>query len=107
MYAFEKIEGENCQISYIDKIKLNNISLRGFEAPDAGFWLVSSKNVSVSFREKDDLETYDDKRFQFVLPIALNWLKVLSSKHPESVEMIKKRLSKDTLVGCYVGNPSS
>lgn len=60
--SIEKIDGENCQVSYIDPANFNIPQSEGYKMEDEGFWLISSKNVSVSFRVHEDLQTYEDKK---------------------------------------------
>ena len=87
VYFTEKANGENAQVSYVQEIDC---------------WLVSSKNVSVAFKEEKDIDTYSGERFQYAKDIARAWINVV--KEVTSVEDVKKMLAKYCAVGEYCGN---
>jgi hypothetical protein len=96
VHAFEKLEGLNAQISFIYPRKLKLFKAEEIPENEDGFWLVSSKNVSVSFRKLKDLtDNYDDsnnkelRRFQFVYQIALKWYDIYSKFDEEKLILAK------------------
>lgn len=107
VHAFKKLDGENAQISFIYPRKLKLFKAEEIPENEDGFWLVSSKNVSVVFRKKSDLENYELERFQFVLPSAYKWVEIIQNFSEEQLLLAKELLHNDTLIGCMVGSPQS
>jgi len=91
VYKTEKANGENAQVSYSKRY-------------DA--WVVSSKNVSILVRSKDDVEEYrkyTESRYSFAIMIADAWFNLLKTR-VKDVEGLKKELDGRTLIGEYCGN---
>lgn len=89
-----KINGENAQISWLEKEDL---------------WCISSKSVSILARNLTDVsyyETEEESRYTYAIAIAKAWFNVLRELKLSKVSIadLKKKLSGRTLVGEYVGN---
>lgn len=90
VYKTNKANGENAQVSY-------------FSSFDA--WVVSSKNVSMIVRSREDCELYRKKeRFQFAHLIAEEWFNYIDRTEVGTIQALKAVLDGHTLVGEYVGH---
>lgn len=104
LYRLEKANGENCQISYNDKIKC---------------YLISSKNVCLPIENESQLKSFTineidsnqtkalKQRFKFPLLMAESWFNLLNNlkkKNPLIEFDLKKELNEKTLIGEYCGN---
>lgn len=85
-----KANGENCQISWFE---------------DKQSWVISSKNVSILARTREDIALYTERKFQFSILIANSWFDLVEAMTPEVLALTQTRLADHTLVGEYTGNP--
>lgn len=90
MYRLNKANGENAQVSFY---------------PDFDEWLISSKNVSVLVKTREDLKLYQGERYEFALEIADTWFNIIEKKDKKEIELLKKDLIGRTFVGEYCGSP--
>lgn len=88
-----KANGENVQVSYVQ---------------DLDEWIISSKNVGMMVRSKDDIKGYkggeNSGRYEFASEMAVVWFNILAKMDPETRVQIKKELNGRTLVGEYIGS---
>ena len=89
VFEANKANGENCQISWV---------------PQAGAWVVSSKNVAMLLRTLEDTQYYIGDRYHFAEIIAREWFATLKKLSAPQIEAIKECLGEYTIVGEYVGN---
>lgn len=94
IYKSEKVNGENCQIAYNSNFKL---------------WLISSKNVCLCARNKDDLNFYEeinDVRYDYSLLFARKWFEILINMEHKGIDLkqFKKEMENKCLIGEYCGN---
>ena len=71
-------------------------------------WVVTSKNVAILVRNRDDIKKYgngDEKgRFGFATEMAHVWLDKLDTFDIKKRESIKFDLAGKTMVGEYIGS---
>lgn len=67
-------------------------------------WIISSKNVTICCRAKEDIDQYDDKRYFLAKLIAKFWFDFLDTKSPAILKEIKDFQKQHTLVGDYCGD---
>lgn len=90
LYESQKANGENVQISYF--------------APKQA-WIISSKNIAIIARTREDIETFTESRYQYSKLMAQSWFDILEKSGDKKTEAMKEFFSKYTLVGEYTGNP--
>jgi hypothetical protein len=86
----EKVSGKNVQISYI----------REYDG-----WIICSNYVSLLAVNSNDLELYNEQRYQFLLLIADQWFKDISKLPNNKVTQLKKLLDGFTAIGSLCGHP--
>lgn len=88
-----KANGENVQVSY---------------SAETEGWVVTSKNVAILIRNRDDIKKYencsDQGRFAFATEMAYVWLDKLDTFDAQKREDIKRDLAGKTMVGEYIGS---
>ena len=99
VFQTRKANGENCQISALNL---------------QGEWnyIISSKNVSILARSKEDINKYKESadplqdRFYFARLIAEAWFQWLDHFPHQDLNKLNRFLEDHSLVGEYVGNPN-
>ena len=126
IYLTEKADGSNAQVSYVDLLTdpdLEKYRQKNTINPEySQFWVVSSKNVSIIFRDARDLSPDSSDPFRalntpghiktaektnrtkYAKNIAKVWLGTLKTLKPDTVEDLKRFLTSHTLVGEWRGS---
>ena len=85
-----KANGENVQVAYCKEF---------------GAWLVTSKNVGLLARTRDDIAKYDSSgRYRFAIEMATVWFDKLESMPQTEQDQLKDVCNERTLVGEYIGS---
>ena len=92
LYRSGKANGENAQVSSV------TLPSRG------DCWVVCSKNVSLLFQRKDQIDLYTEERFAYARLIAHQWNDFFSTLAPEAQAKLRDATKSNTLVGEYCGH---
>lgn len=85
IYNTEKLNGENAQVSFFDKI-----------------WVIGSKNKCLLAADITDLEKLKNKHeHKLTILVAQAWFALLATKNEQEIAAIKMELTRHTLVGEY------
>ena len=92
LYRSGKANGENAQIS--------SITFPGL----GSFWVACSKNVSLVFNNKSQIDLYTEERFSYARLISKAWIAFVETLKPELLDKVKEVTRDNTLVGEFCGN---